>query len=200
MNAVFQTCHGGVVWRRAVFADARWPHMLLAAGSEIPEHLMRYEVVSGLVELRLHRPDGSAPLVRLCLPGSQICPSSLEGYAAIARLPTSLRQPRCDDHQAFAQDVGRVLPLHLPQTAVTKLWRLLLLYQSAFSTARGTTSYVLPLSTSDFASALGVELRTVSRAIGILKRAGLITKEACGVWRLTPKDEPNAGLVPITAA
>jgi hypothetical protein len=174
--------------------------MLFAAGVEIPESLMRYEVVSGLVELRLRRPDGSAPLVRLCTPGSQICPSSLHGYSAIARLPTDLRPSAVDDHRGFAQDVGRVLPLHLPQTAVTKLWRLLVLYQAAFSVARGSSSYVLPLSTCDFASALGVELRTVSRAMGVLKRAGLIANETCGVWRLTPKDEHFSEGRPILQA
>ncbi len=139
-------------------------------------------MVSGLVELPVQRDDGSTPIARLCGPGSQICPAGVSGFVAVARLPSRLRSAPKDDYAAFTRDFAEAVALHAPQPAVDKLWCLLLMYQRAFSQARGVETWALPLATADFATALALEMRTVSRSLAELKVRGRIQRKASGLW------------------
>jgi hypothetical protein len=156
-----------------------------------PERLM---VRRGLVEIRLLRPDGATPLLRLCPRDRWLLPVPLDNIIAIARLPTEIELTDAADNvthtqcRMFAGDVAQMTGVHTETFAVAKLARLLLLYASAFEQARKCTTATLPLTTQELASALGIELRTVTRALGQFRDRGLVAREAQGVLKLKDLD------------
>lgn len=174
----------------------------VAAGAVLPQSMLGYELVCGLIELRFHLPDGRAPLARLCLPGDRLSPPTSTTFTAIARIPSRLRKSGAvlpKDFQRFSDDVTAMLALHAPRPAIAKLENLLDIYLRAFSAARGTPCGVLPLSTADFASALGIELRTVSRAVAQLKRRGRLVRVGSGRWQVVAP-EPTQAQLAMTGA
>jgi hypothetical protein len=154
------------------------------------KQVCRRLVVRGLVEVRLLRADGATPLLRLCPPGRVVLPVPLANVIAVARVPSELqRSPEDDDHSheqcaLFASDVAQMTEVHTESAGLAKLAKLLLLYASAFGQTRGKFTTVLPLTTIDLASALAIELRTVSRCLGTLRARGLVKREGQGLLSL----------------
>ena len=75
--------------------------------------------------------------------------------------------------------------VHTETLAAAKLAKLLLLYVAAFEKARQRATVTLPLTTLELATALGIELRTVTRALGQFRDQGLVARKAQGVLKLT---------------
>ena len=150
-------------------------------------------VTRGLVEVRLLRSDGATPLLRLCPPGRWILPVPVQNVFAVARVPSEIRvlskreQAENDSHEQcslFAFDVAQMTEVHTESAGLAKLAKLLLLYASAFGQTRGKFTTVLPLTTIDLATALGIELRTVSRCLSTLRARRLVKREGQGLLSL----------------
>ncbi len=153
-----------------------------------------FAVVRGLVEVRMMRSDGATPLLRLCPPGRWVLPVSVPNVFAVARLPSEVRTPETDENDAheqcslFAFDVAQMTEVHTESAGLAKLAKLLLLYASAFGQTRGRFTTVLPLTTIDLATALAIELRTVSRCLTTLRERGLVKREGQGLLSLQSLD------------
>lgn len=167
--------------------------VLIAPDDRSPQS---FAVVRGLVEVRLMRSDGATPLLRLCPPGRWVLPVPVQNVLAVARVPSEVRVVAKDSHDndaheqctLFAFDVAQMTEVHTESAGLAKLAKLLLLYASAFGQTRGRFTTVLPLTTIDLATALGIELRTVSRCLNTLFADGLVKREGQGLLSLQDLD------------